>query len=162
MTSLGRQRRCWTKDPQLGNRRRTLSWDGEHVLFRYSTNILAQKLRNCLITRQKYQKICCTFSGPDFVDRVFSASDRNVQTLRSLQALYGNGRLANTGYVSILSQLIKASSTLLGHHLQKILIILIQRTLSSSRLRADAMLWQPITVCLVWWLVNTLTKSHSF
>lgn len=40
--------------------------------------------------------------GPDFVDRVFQISDRSPQVLRSLQALYGNGRLANTGYVSIL------------------------------------------------------------
>ena len=40
--------------------------------------------------------------GPDFVDRVFAASDRNPQTLRSLQQLFSTGRLANTGYVSIL------------------------------------------------------------
>lgn len=29
-------------------------------------------------------------------------SDRNIQTLNNLQRLLGNGRLANTGYVSIL------------------------------------------------------------
>ncbi|MBO6576506.1 MAG: class I fructose-bisphosphate aldolase [Rhodothermales bacterium] len=40
--------------------------------------------------------------GPDFVDRIFAQSDRNIQTLRSLQTLFGTGRLANTGYVSIL------------------------------------------------------------
>jgi len=40
--------------------------------------------------------------GPDWVDRIFSSSDRNVRVLRSLQTLYGNGRLANTGYLSIL------------------------------------------------------------
>lgn len=40
--------------------------------------------------------------GADFVDRAFGSSNRNPQVLRSLQALYGNGRLANTGYVSIL------------------------------------------------------------
>jgi class I fructose-bisphosphate aldolase len=40
--------------------------------------------------------------GPDWVDRAFSASDRNIPVLRSLQALYGHGRLANTGYLSIL------------------------------------------------------------
>jgi class I fructose-bisphosphate aldolase len=39
---------------------------------------------------------------PDVVDRIFSQSDRNIRTLRSLQALFGHGRLANTGYVSIL------------------------------------------------------------
>src|SRR5690349_22180673 len=40
--------------------------------------------------------------GPDFVDRIFINSSRNVAVLRNLQALYGNGRLANTGYLSIL------------------------------------------------------------
>ena len=40
--------------------------------------------------------------GPDWVDRIFSGSDRNIRTLRSLQALFGHGRLAGTGYLSIL------------------------------------------------------------
>jgi len=40
--------------------------------------------------------------GPDFLDRIFIPSDRNPQVLRSLQNLYGTGRLANTGYLSIL------------------------------------------------------------
>jgi class I fructose-bisphosphate aldolase len=40
--------------------------------------------------------------GPDFVDRVYSAMDRPVPVLRNLQALLGHGRLAGTGYVSIL------------------------------------------------------------
>ncbi len=40
--------------------------------------------------------------GPDFVDRIFAPSDRNPQTLCSLQALFGHGRLAGTGYMSIL------------------------------------------------------------
>src|SRR3954468_7612011 len=40
--------------------------------------------------------------GGDFIDRVWLQSDRNPNVLRSLQSLYGTGRLANTGYVSIL------------------------------------------------------------
>jgi class I fructose-bisphosphate aldolase len=40
--------------------------------------------------------------GPDFIDRVFSITDRSPQVLRNLAALTGNGRLAGTGYVSIL------------------------------------------------------------
>jgi len=40
--------------------------------------------------------------GPDFVDRVFGQTDRNPQVLRNLQGLFNNGRLAGTGYVSIL------------------------------------------------------------
>ncbi len=37
-----------------------------------------------------------------FVDDVFAQSDRNIQTLRSLQTLFNHGRLGGTGYVSIL------------------------------------------------------------
>ena len=40
--------------------------------------------------------------GPDFVDRVWLYSDRTPQVLRSLQTLFDNGRLAGTGYLSIL------------------------------------------------------------
>jgi len=40
--------------------------------------------------------------GSDFVDRIFGPSDRSIQTLRSLQALFDHGRLGGTGYVSIL------------------------------------------------------------
>jgi class I fructose-bisphosphate aldolase len=40
--------------------------------------------------------------GPDFVDRVFAPSDRPLPVLRSLQAMFGHGRLAGTGYLSIL------------------------------------------------------------
>jgi class I fructose-bisphosphate aldolase len=40
--------------------------------------------------------------GPDFVDRIFVNSNRNAQALRSLQSLFGTGRLANTGFLSIL------------------------------------------------------------
>jgi class I fructose-bisphosphate aldolase len=40
--------------------------------------------------------------GPDFVDRVWSASDRGPRVLRSLQTLFDHGRLAGTGYLSIL------------------------------------------------------------
>jgi class I fructose-bisphosphate aldolase len=40
--------------------------------------------------------------GADFVDRIFAQTNRSTQVLRSLQSLYGHGRLANTGYLSIL------------------------------------------------------------
>ncbi|MBI2457438.1 MAG: class I fructose-bisphosphate aldolase [candidate division NC10 bacterium] len=40
--------------------------------------------------------------GPDVVDRIYAASDRPPQVLRSLQALIHAGRLAGTGYLSIL------------------------------------------------------------
>ena len=40
--------------------------------------------------------------GPDWPNRIWQQSDRNPQVLRSLGQLYGTGRLANTGYLSIL------------------------------------------------------------
>ena len=40
--------------------------------------------------------------GPDFVERVLVDADRPVRVLRNLQAIFSHGRLAGTGYVSIL------------------------------------------------------------
>ena len=40
--------------------------------------------------------------SPTFVNDIFGQSNRNPQVLRSLQQIYSTGRLANTGYVSIL------------------------------------------------------------
>jgi class I fructose-bisphosphate aldolase len=40
--------------------------------------------------------------GPDFVDRVFVQTDRSPAVLRNLQWIYNTGRLAGTGYLSIL------------------------------------------------------------
>ncbi|MBK7705825.1 MAG: class I fructose-bisphosphate aldolase [Acidobacteria bacterium] len=40
--------------------------------------------------------------GGDFIDRVWLDSDRNPQVLRSLNSLFSHGRLAGTGYLSIL------------------------------------------------------------
>src|SRR3990167_7459969 len=40
--------------------------------------------------------------GPNFVENLWSPSDRNPQVLRSLQSLADHGRLKGTGYVSIL------------------------------------------------------------
>lgn len=40
--------------------------------------------------------------SPETIDNIWIESDRNIPTLNNLQRLLGNGRLANTGYVSIL------------------------------------------------------------
>lgn len=40
--------------------------------------------------------------SPNFIDEVFAQSNRSPQVLRSLRDLYGHGRLANSGYLSIL------------------------------------------------------------
>jgi len=39
--------------------------------------------------------------GPDFIDRVWAGSDRNIRVLTNLQRIYGHGRLGKTGYLSI-------------------------------------------------------------
>jgi class I fructose-bisphosphate aldolase len=40
--------------------------------------------------------------GPDFVDRIFAPSDRNPRVLSNLQRMFNTGRLAGSGYLSIL------------------------------------------------------------
>jgi len=40
--------------------------------------------------------------GPDYIDRIHTGSDRPARVLTSLQSLFSHGRLAGTGYVSIL------------------------------------------------------------
>ncbi|MDP1608020.1 MAG: class I fructose-bisphosphate aldolase [Chlamydiales bacterium] len=40
--------------------------------------------------------------GPDWVDRIFAPSDRNIRVLRNLQTLFSHGRLAGSGYLSLL------------------------------------------------------------
>ena len=40
--------------------------------------------------------------GPDFVDRVMKDTDRTTSTLRNMQTIFNTGRLAGTGYLSIL------------------------------------------------------------
>src|SRR5574339_658470 len=53
-------------------------------------------------TSQTISKDDVQLPGPDFVDRVWGISDRPAGVLRSLQTLFNNGRLAGTGYLSIL------------------------------------------------------------
>ena len=49
-----------------------------------------------------FDKATLHLPGPDYVDRVVAMKDRKPGVLRSLQSLYGQGRLANTGYLSLL------------------------------------------------------------
>jgi fructose-bisphosphate aldolase, class I len=50
----------------------------------------------------KVSKDLLHLPGPDFIERVFAQTDRSPQVLNNLARLYGHGRLAGTGYVSIL------------------------------------------------------------
>lgn len=50
----------------------------------------------------KIKKESLHIPGSDFVDRVFSDSDRSNRVLRNLKSIFNHGRLAGTGYLSIL------------------------------------------------------------
>ncbi|MEB3355399.1 MAG: class I fructose-bisphosphate aldolase [Synechococcales bacterium] len=63
---------------------------------------LGDEADSLLNHRAKVSKDMLHLPGPDWVNRIFVQSDRNPQVLRSLQQLYSTGRLANTGYMSIL------------------------------------------------------------
>ncbi len=65
--------------------------------------LLGNEAENLLShTCQTVEKDQIHLPGPDFVDRVFAFTDRPPQALRSLQTLINHGRLAGTGFVSIL------------------------------------------------------------
>lgn len=64
-----------------------LGKEARHLLEHKSETIPAHKLHK---------------PAPDFIDKIFVQSNRNAQTLKSLAAIAGTGRLAGTGYVSIL------------------------------------------------------------
>jgi class I fructose-bisphosphate aldolase len=64
--------------------------------------ILGDEAEDLLTHRAKVSKDMLHLPGSDWVDRIFTQSDRSPQVLRSLQQLYSAGRLANTGYLSIL------------------------------------------------------------
>ena len=66
------------------------------------TELLGADADSLLGHKAKVDKSLLHLPGPDFMDRVWVGSDRSPQVLRSLQAMYGHGRLANTGYMSIL------------------------------------------------------------
>ncbi|MCF4968136.1 class I fructose-bisphosphate aldolase [Nostoc sp. CMAA1605] len=65
-------------------------------------SLLGNEAENLLNYTAKVSKDLLHLPGPDFIDRVWLNSDRHPQVLRNLQQLYASGRLANTGYLSIL------------------------------------------------------------
>jgi fructose-bisphosphate aldolase, class I len=71
-----------------------------------TTNIqtlLGDKAENLLgFNTPKIPKERLHLPGPDFVDQIFGQSDRNNRVLGNLARMYGGGRLARTGYLSIL------------------------------------------------------------
>ncbi|MEY4876797.1 MAG: hypothetical protein RL708_1946 [Bacteroidota bacterium] len=66
-------------------------------------NILADKSEYLLgYHTNKIDKSMLHKAGGDVIDRIYSVTNRNIPTLRNLQSIFGHGRLANTGYMSIL------------------------------------------------------------
>lgn len=65
-------------------------------------SMLGEETEDLLNYKAKVSQDLLHLPGPDWVDRIFARTDRNPQVLRSLQQLYSTGRLANTGYISIL------------------------------------------------------------
>ncbi len=65
--------------------------------------LLGHKLEQLLSLKTcKVSKNLLSLPGPDFVDRIFAHSDRNIRVLQNFQAIFNHGRLSNTGYLSIL------------------------------------------------------------
>lgn len=65
-------------------------------------SLLGKEAEDLLTYKAKVSQDLLHLPGSDFIDRVWINSDRNPQVLRNLQQLYSSGRLANTGYLSIL------------------------------------------------------------
>jgi len=63
---------------------------------------LGSEAESLLTYKAKFPKEQLTLPGPDFVDRVFINSDRPNKVLGNLEWIYQTGRLAGTGYMSIL------------------------------------------------------------
>lgn len=64
--------------------------------------LLGKEAESLLTYKCKVGKERLHLPDENWVDRIFSGTDRNPRVLRSLQALFSHGRLANTGYLSIL------------------------------------------------------------
>ncbi|GAB4547893.1 MAG: class I fructose-bisphosphate aldolase [Phycisphaerales bacterium] len=68
-----------------------------------AAEILGAEAENLLTYQCKgFDKSAIHAPGPDFVDRVVSSTDRPIPVLRNMQTMFNSGRLAGTGYLSIL------------------------------------------------------------
>jgi class I fructose-bisphosphate aldolase len=88
--------------------------DGDHAQachFQSKPLTMINKIEELLGTKaqellthkcEKISKDRIALPGPDFTERVWVNSDRNLRVLNNLSRIYNHGRLAGTGYVSIL------------------------------------------------------------
>ncbi len=77
----------------INTEKRTVDWV-EELLGKDAKPLLEHK-------STKIPKEMLHLPGPDFIDRIFINSDRPQPVLNNLQRLFGTGRLAGTGYLSI-------------------------------------------------------------
>ncbi len=64
--------------------------------------LLGSEAESLLSYKAKFPKEQLNLPGPDFVDRVFAQTDRNINVMKNLQWIFSSGRLAGSGYLSIL------------------------------------------------------------
>ncbi len=64
--------------------------------------LLGDEANSLLNYKAKFPKDQLNLPGPDFIDRVHAQSDRSINVLKNLNWILTSGRLAGTGYVSIL------------------------------------------------------------
>ncbi len=64
--------------------------------------LLGKDADSLLSYKAKFPKEQLHLPGPDFVDRIFAQTDRSINVLKNLEWIFQTGRLAGTGYVSIL------------------------------------------------------------
>lgn len=67
-----------------------------------TAEVLGADAEKLLAHKAKVDRKLLQLPGPDFIDRVWMQSDRSPQVLRNLQLMFNTGRLAGTGYMSIL------------------------------------------------------------
>jgi fructose-bisphosphate aldolase, class I len=72
-------------------------------MFQKIVDVLGAEAKGLLEhTCKTFPKSSLHLPGPDFIERVFAPTDRSVAVLRNLSWMFNSGRLAGTGYVSIL------------------------------------------------------------
>ena len=82
--------------------------------------------------------------GHDYVDRVMIDNNRPPAVLRNMQTLYNTGRLAGTGYLSILPV---DQGTLPELHLPLTRSTLTRKTLWNWRSKRAVTVWRQLTAC---------------
>jgi class I fructose-bisphosphate aldolase len=72
-------------------------------MFKKIESIMGEELKGLMNYKcEGIKKEELHLPGPDFIDRLFSISDRGPAVLRNLASIFNHGRLAGTGYLSIL------------------------------------------------------------